>query len=321
MTISVGQTSTTPSVARQVARATVATLAVVAVAALGVQVATNTAAIAGVWWRVAGDRDIRLADGVVLPHGPLTVDVPLLAAAPWRASDDVARLAAVTGQPVRPITAAESEVLTHGALPAATWRTDTDRRYATPAGVVVVSDGVPTTTSSDGSTVMGAGPSLTLFTAGATSPQVLPSDPAAALTRLVEAWGVGAGAPPGMTVTSFRVPQAHQVVAAYLATPEVHVSGLDAAMAVLDPQGRLVRAQIELRRVAGTRPMRVVGADVAFEQVRHHQVDSVVGPATVTGASLEADSGDPAAPGSAVPTLYWAFSTADGMGAWAPAQP
>jgi hypothetical protein len=277
-----------PSVLVQILRAVAGTVSVLLMIALTIGlvagVATNAYRIQLAWFHVAGDPSISLADGVVLSDQEADVAVPQAVRSSWPTTEDVARIAAVTGAPVRRLTADQGRDLT-GVYAPNPGDTVELRLYSTPLGVVRVYD--PGVSEADNPDLP---PEITLrpYTArpwvGGTSEQL------ALLRRVVEGWGAGA---------SPEVPGTHVVVEeqvfpggergfldARLATSGAITGYGSLGNAYFSGSGRLLLLRVNLLRVASTPTIRVVSPASAFDRVRHHDDGTVAEPQVVTGARL-----------------------------------
>ena len=274
-----------PSIPKQILRATLGTFSVLLALALVAGVVASWSTIEVYLWRVVGDPNIVLADGVTLSDQAQDVAVPQTARRSWAPSEDVARIAAVTGKPVRALTTAQVAALT-----GITWPTGSDnglRRYATPLGVVIVND--PFWQSATGTTIPGQ---ISLYGTADSPRQASATAQMALLRKLVDGWG--AGAAPAAAGTHVVVERAHLpdrytgYFGARVATDGASTPYGSAGMAFWSgTDGRLQSAHVILVGVRATPTLRVVSPAAAFDQLRHH-ADTASGDAqTVSAARLE----------------------------------
>jgi hypothetical protein len=274
-----------PSIPSQVLRAMLGTFAVVLVLALVGGVVASWDRVSVQWYRVAGDPNIVLADGVTLSDQASHVAVPQTVRRSWTPSQDHARIAAVTGSPVRNLTSAQAAILTGITFPPGT---GTDlRQYSTPLGVVVVSD--PFWRSATDATIPGQ---ISLYGTAGSPRQTTAAAQKAFLQRLVDGWGAGATpAVPGTYAVVEDAPlpdQYHGYYGVRVATAGASTPYGSAGMAFWSSTpGRLSVAHVLLVGVRATPAVRVVSPASAFDQLRHH-ADSATGDGqTVAAARLE----------------------------------
>ena len=302
---------TGPSVPVQIGRAVAGTLSVLLMIALAIGlvagVATSADRIQLAWFHLAGDPRISLVDGVVLSDQEADVVVPQAVRSAWPTTQDVARIAAVTGGPVRRLTADQGRELS-GVYAPNPGDTVELRLYATPLGVVRVYD--PGTTEADNPNLP-ADISLRPYTArpwvGGTAQQL------ALVRRLVDGWGAGASAAvPGthVVVEELVFPGGERgFIDARLATAGAITGYGSLGSAYFSGSGQLLQVRVNLLRVASTPTIHVVSPASAFDQVRHHDDATVADPQTVSGARLVV--GDSSA-GDSRRLASWMFVDAEG---------
>jgi len=274
-----------PSVPRQVLRATLGTFAVLLAVALVGGVVASWDRVCVQWYRVAGDPNIVLADGVTLADQASEVAVPQTVRRSWTPSQDVARIAAVTGSPVRNLTSAQAAILT-----GITYQPGTGadlRQYSTPLGVVVVSD--PFWHSASDATIPGQ---ISLYGTAGSPRQMSEAAQKALLQKLVDGWGAGATpAVPGTHAVVEDAPlpdQYHGYYGARVATAGASTPYGSAGMAFWSSTpGRLTVAHVVLVGVRATPTVRVVSPASAFDQLRHHADTATGDGQTVAAARLE----------------------------------
>jgi hypothetical protein len=301
-----------PSIPVQVARASVGTLAVVAVLALVLGgVAAASPWLSDRWAQAFGDASLRLDDGVVLSTEPargaiITVDAKVLGL-----DHDTSALGRAFGTPVRALTTAAEVQAAGGPTPAEQAPGWPDQGYAqTPLGVVfyptLVEPGVVRVVSLHGSPT---GPVV-----GRTA-----AERATLLTRAVDALGWSAGGTPRVTVTVVeRGTDRLTGLTVVAATPSITGTDLDAvgngadALAFFTPEGRLDRLILWPEPIVRVRDVLVQSPASAWADLRHHERDAVVSPGSFHRAELMA--GYDVAPGSGYPTSpVWVLADSQGL--------
>jgi hypothetical protein len=273
-----------PSVRRQIVRATVGTLTVIAVIGGLVALVVNGARpAAAVWWSAFGDRDVFLGDGVVLSDRAPVTSVPLITARSWELSRDLATVAApLCGGGVPVTSTAELRRLApwfevgdgmDGSLAAPT--------AVLPAGVLQLSP-----------SVLGAATGVR-FMGGPDAPVAsTPAQREALVLALEKAWGVGSSAGARLTVAPYVWPTPTDRGATYgvrvglAECPMCDIQTYDNVTFGAD--GRLMRAQFVAAEVTGSRPQQLLGAGQVFDDVRRHREDWYVetGGNPITAARL-----------------------------------
>lgn len=281
--------SDSPSVARQVVRATVGTFSVLAV--LGALLAAylyGGGAASALWWRVAGDADVVLADGVVLPDAPPAAVTPTMSVSTATLATGLDALAApFGGDPVVVTTSAEARALAPYLDPSM-WG---DRATlvvplaVTPAGVLRIE---PATDGMAGSVRLWAGPEAPVA--------VTAAEQSALVARLSEGVLAASGSTVAVTSLPTLVPTSGSGA---LWTVELGLPGCDVCrvstwdVVTFDRNGRLTNASLTLAAITGLAPITVPSAQQAFDDARHHRGDASVwmqgapvGAATLTVADL-----------------------------------
>lgn len=284
MSTALGTPHAGPGVARQIVRAAVGTLTVVAVLVGATALVVNGARpAAGMWWSVVGDRDVFVGEGVVLPETAPVTSVPAMTARAWSLADD---LAAITA----PLGGSAQLVSTRAQLAAAApWFEEGDGLDARPlqaptavlpAGVLRLMPGV-------------MGPTSTvLFAGGPDAPVATTAEAQKALVvELEKAWGVGGSG--GLLVTPYRWDTESDLSSLYsvrLTLPDCSICDVVTYDNVaFDADGRLMRAQFYAMEITGARPLELLGAAQVFEDIRHHRGDWYVetGGNPIMGARLQ----------------------------------
>jgi len=274
-----------PSVPKQILRASLGTFSVLLALALVAGVVASWSTIEVHLWRVVGDPNVVLADGVTLSDEPQDVAVPQTARRSWAPSEDVARIAAVTGYPVRALTSTQAERLTGFVYPAGS---DADlRRYGTPLGVLAISD--PFAPAATDTTVPGQ---ITLYGTADSPRQTSVAAQTALLQKLVDGWGAGATpAVPGTRVVVEKAPLPDNYKGYYgarVATAGATTAYGSAGLAFWSAtDGRLQAAHVILVRVRSTPVVHVVSPASAFDWLRHHADEAFGGEQAVSSARLE----------------------------------
>ena len=274
-----------PSIPKQILRATLGTFSVLLALALVGGVIASRDTIEVRLWRVVGDPNVVLADGLTLSDQPQDVVVPQTARRSWAPAEDVVRIEAVTGKPVRLLTAAQASAMTGSA-----WPSSTDgglRGYATPLGVVVIND--PFRPTETDTTIPGQ---VSLYGTAAAPRQATTAEQVALFQKLVDSWGAGASpAVPGThaVVDAAGLPgQPQGAYGARVATAGASTSYASVGSAFWPAtSGQLAVAHVILVAVRATPTVRVVSPASAFDQLRHH-ADTTAGDAqTVSATRLE----------------------------------
>ena len=274
-----------PSIPKQILRATLGTFSVLLALALVGGVIASWSTIEVHLWRVVGDPNVVLADGVTLSDQPQDVVAPQTARRSWAPAEDVARIQAVTGKPVRLLTAAQASTLT-----GIVWPPSTDngpRQYATPLGVVIISD--PFQQTATDTTIPGQ---ISLYGTAASPRQTTAGEQVALFQKLLDGWGAGASPAVSGTraiVDAAALPgQPQGVYGARVATADASTSYASVGSAFWPgTSGQLAVAHVILVGVRATPTVRVVSPASAFDQLRHH-ADTTAGDAqTVSATRLE----------------------------------
>lgn len=302
-----------PSVRQQIIRATAGTLG--AALALGLVVAvysySGPTPLAQFWWRVAGDPDVVLAEGVVLPDQPPAAVEPVVAGPEGGISDAVRELGPVLGGPAV-LTSAKAGLLAQApfAEGLVVMEPETLR-----APVAVASWGAlridPWTPDSIARVWLVGSPD---------APRARTLDDQRALvTALVKASLTAAGTTAAVSVDAIPLPSDGGLWTIELVMPgcdvcRVWTSGLVAFAA----DGRLRTASLPFVAITGVRPIAVPSALEAFEAVRHHRGDGYVEPlgAPITSAELVvADIGSVVTDGAGtpVPMRTWQLLDENGV--------
>lgn len=278
-----------PSVTRQIVRATVGTFTVLAV--LGALLAAylyGGGPATSLWWRIAGDSDVVLADGVVLPDAPPAAVTPTMTVSSTTMSAGLDALAApFGGDPVVVTTSAEMRTLAPYLDPSM-WG---DRATlvvplaVTPSGVLRIE---PATDGLAGSVRLWASPEAPVA--------VTAAEQSALVARLSDAVLAAGGSTVAVTSLPTRVPTSG---AGALWTVELGLPGCDVCrvstwdVVTFDSSGRLTNASLTLAAITGLTPITVPSAQQAFDDARHHRGDAgvwmqgaPVGTATLTVADL-----------------------------------
>jgi hypothetical protein len=294
-----------PSVPRQILRAAAGTFAVLLAVGLVTGAVLNVGRVQGLWYRLVGDPNIALAPGVTLSATPQTVSVPTLVSAPWAPRTEVARIVAVTGAPVRAVSAEMAARLTGTATPDTGSFSTHERYYTTPMGVVEVMDA-----QSDLTTIGGHVATVSLVGTAASPAGRTAAARRTFLQRLLDAWGAGSmPLPSGARAVAMSWSGAAGDVEAHLTNGVVQTADCGIGIAFFDPvTGKLLRATVALVRAGTPGTAHVVGAATAFDHLRH-QGDASGAQVTVSSARLvtydDADSTTPPEPG-------WVFFDAHG---------
>lgn len=268
-----------PSVGRQVVRAAVATLSALAVLGLVAVGIADAGRIHELWYHVAGDPAVRLADGVTLSTSARDVAVPVLQPTAWSAAESSARLADVTGEPVRRISVAQARTALGEDSVAA--GATTQEAFSTPLGVVVVNE-------SD-TTVSGPQTGSILLVAPRTGPRLGAAQQQALMRLMAVRWALqSTAASPDFGV---RVEQvgSPSTLAAALVVGDVALDPGSAGWAQFDGQGRLLSAHILVQRIVGVTTMHVMSPAAAFDAVRHHAEGTQAPGSPVVGVELDAE--------------------------------
>ena len=291
-----------PSITRQVVRASVGTLTVVALLAalLAAAVYGRDAAVL-LWWRVAGDSAVTLAEGTSFSETPPAAVAPtIVAASP--SLDDLA--AAFGGDAVVVTTSAELRARAPYAPEGLTGeRADLVVPLAvTPAGVLRIEPGVDALA---GSVRLWAGPAAPVA--------VTEAEQSAVIARLSQAVLAAGGTTVEVTPIPTLVPTSGP---GSLWTVELGVPGCDVCrvstwdVVTFDGDGRLTHASFTLAAITGLAPVEAPSAAQAFDDARHHRgVTTVwmdgapIGSATLTVADL----------GSLQPFTVWNFLDTRGV--------
>jgi hypothetical protein len=295
----------------QVVRATAGTLgtvlvlglAVTAVGAWGEDIRTRL-------FNVVGDPRVGLADGVTLATDEPVVPVPVLVTTAWSPATDIAMITAGTGGPVRALDAAGLQQLDPTRFPGELGSgplSDGSRAYATPLGIVVVPP--PSTSPQDY-------PSVRLYGLPAGRRFATEAQQSELTRNLATAWGMGAGIErfgESLVVSTFPEGRYHSTVAR-IAVPGLSDPCVACAMAVATfaADGTFREAGVVTQHVTSTRPVRVVSAAAAFDDLRHYRTEGNplepdLGP--VTSARLLLVGGDDP---QLAAVIQWDFRNAAG---------
>lgn len=301
-----------PSVRHQVVRATVGTFTVVAVvAALIAAFVYGAGPAASLWWRIAGDPAVTLADAVVLSDVPPTTTVPVVAARVWSLDQDLAALSAPLGGGDASVVTS-SEELAALAPYFASGSGLPDQRLAEPvavlpSGVLTV---VPAFEGWNGHVAFHGGPS---------APVAVTQQAQAALAlELVTTWGLGDLEGTGFAARAVLSPRSAQEPSDGSASYGIEITGTSCVECVItsydqvsfDAQGRLTFAVVETGQVTGTAPVEVPSAAQAFDDLRHHRGEAYLGDPTVPVVEARLSVAETGTPNS-VP--QWLFYDASGQ--------
>ena len=295
-----------PSIRRQITRASVGTLTVVAiVAALVAAYAFGAGPAVSLWWRVAGDADIVLADGVALSDTPVSASVPVVEPRTFSLVGDLAVLSAPLGGAGR-IASTRAEL-----VELAPWYAPGpgDLAQSLDAPVAVLGTGVlALDPSEDGA------PGWILFRGGPDAPVAATPAARERLMRDIQrAWGIGGSLPGDAVVEFVHADGASAGNATYTANVvpagcrECRVTTSD--LFLFDSSGRLLIASVGTVRLVGSRTQQMTSPAQAFDDLRHHRGDPYL---EVSGAAVHSarlTAGDIA---GAWPLPYWEFFDADG---------
>jgi hypothetical protein len=299
-----------PSVRRQIVRATVGTLSVVAVVAVAALAYVYGAGPAvSVWWRVAGDSAVTLGEGVVLADVPPTTTAPVVSTRGWALDHDLAALAAPLGGGGRVVTLqSQLDALApyYGIGPGIPAEVLEQPVAVLPGGVLRVDPAI------DGWN------GLVAFHGGPDAPVVATEEARSAFVlALVKAWGIGdlrgtgfeARVVPSMWSSS--TPDdgsfSYGIEITGTACPDCVITSYDRVS--FDAQGRLTSALIASARVTGSSPVVVPSAAQAFDDLRHHRSGGYVGEVTSPFVGAQLALGETGTPYS-VP--QWLFYDASG---------
>jgi hypothetical protein len=274
-----------PSITRQVVRASVGTLTVVAILAglLAAAVYGRDAAVM-LWWRVAGDSAVTVADGASFSETPPAAVTPTIVAS----SPSLDTLAAAFGgDAVVVTTAAELRARAPYAPEGLTGdRADLVVPLAvTPAGVLRIEPGVD---AMAGSVRLWAGPDAPVA--------VSEDEQSALIARLSRAVLAAGGTTVEVVPVPTRVPTSGP---GSLWTVELGLPGCDVCrvstwdVVTFDGDSRLTNASLTLAAITGLAPVEAPSAAQALDDARHHRGDASVwmdgapvGSATLTVGDL-----------------------------------
>jgi len=301
-----------PSVKQQITRATAGTLATVAVLAVAALAFVYGAGPAvSLWWRIAGDPDLVLAEGFELPSEP-----PAAASLVWSAptttleeSLDVYAGPLGGGTLVR--SAAELEALAPYAgdeIPGEDFRLG--HVAVTPIGVLRLLE-------------YGGGDTRLQLYGDPRGPLFATDQQQADLVaRIGSAWLAAAGSTLAVPVVPWREPAMPDTEwVAGVQVPGCDVCFADAFNVVrFDESGRVAFAVMQLIAVVGTQPLEVVSAAEAFDAARHRRdgADAYAEGGPITSSRLKVgdlynvvvtDEGLRTASGA---QAYWSFENAEG---------
>ncbi|MGE0817189.1 MAG: hypothetical protein AB7O74_00870 [Candidatus Nanopelagicales bacterium] len=261
-----------PSVARQIVRASVGTLTVVAV--LG---ALAAAAVYGrdtatmLWWRMAGDSAVTLAEGTSFSDEPPAAVAPVMSAGPVSFATSLEELAAPFGGDAVVVTTAAG---LRAKAPYAAEELTGDRPdlpvplAVTPAGVLRVE---PAVDSMAGGLRVWGGPGAPVAETE--------SEQAALIARLSSAVLHAGGTTVEVTAIPTRMPTSGP---GSMWSVELGLPGCDVCrvstwdLVTFDRNGRLANASFTLAAITDLAPIAAPSAAEAFEDARHHR-----GPTTV----------------------------------------
>lgn len=298
------QIASGPSLTRQIVRPTVITLSIVLLGALIYSAAVNGQAfVSSVWWRIAGDPSVVLADGAPLSTTPPQAVTPVLVDRPVSLVGDLDALAAPLGG-TAVVLPADVDLLSQApwANPSLARADGTLARPLAllPTGLLRVDDNP------------GPIPAAVHFWGGPDAPVAATAvEQKALVARLGEAYASLAGGRVPLTAVPSAMPTEGgamwQLGYSLPGCAECRISTYD--LVTFDAQGRLVSASLSLVGVERTEPLAVSSPLQAFEDARHHVGDGFAagwgGPvtsATLTVADIEVPQQQP----------YWTLLDAGG---------